>query len=127
MPKNTLPSETFEHPFFPVPPALPSSFPIRPRFIRRLLKKLRLDQATGPDEISARFLRTLAEALGLPLAILCRRIFAEASWPALWRIHNLVPFKMGSVFLPTITEASISHAYYLGRGADDIPRVEGLR
>ena len=77
--KNVLPPETFEQAFFYVPPCLPDWFPIRRRFLRRLLMNLRLDQATGPDEISARFLRVCADVLALPLAILCRRIFTEAS------------------------------------------------
>ena len=89
--KNILPPEVAEHAFFPVPPGMPSAFPIRPRLVRSLLKKLRLDQATGPDEISALFLRTLAEVLDTPIAILCRRIFTETTWPALWRLHSLVP------------------------------------
>lgn len=40
--------------------------------------------------ISAKFLIALADVLDLPLAILCRRIFAEGTWPAQRRLHNLV-------------------------------------
>jgi len=99
--KNKLPQESHEHAFFPVPPALPEWFPIRPRAVKRLLSKLRLDQATGPDGIGARFLKELAEELALPIALLCRRIFFEASWPQQWRLHLLIPiFKKGSVYQP---------------------------
>ena len=76
-------------------------FPIRAREIRRRLKSLRLDQATGPDGISAFFLRTLAEYLDVPLAIIIRRIFTEAIWPRKWQVHHISPlFKKGKVYQP---------------------------
>ena len=75
-------------------------FAIRPRVARRLLSALREDQATGPDDIGAVILKRLAKYLDVPLAILCRRIFAEATWPQRWRRHNVMPlFKKGSPYL----------------------------
>ena len=66
-----------------------------------MLKALRQHQATGPDGLSAQMLKRLADALALPLAILIRRIFYEASWPEQWRLHHIMPlFKRGSAFLP---------------------------
>ena len=80
---------------------MPSHFCIRPRFVKRLLSKLRVDQATGPDGFSALFLRRLASALSLPIAILARRIFNEGYWPTKWKLHHIVPlFKRGSVYAP---------------------------
>ena len=99
--KCLTPPESYEHFFFPVPDGMPSHFPIRPRFVKRLLSKLRMDQATGPDGFSALFLRKLAGPLSLPIAILARRIFQEGHWPKKWKLHHIVPiFKRGSVYLP---------------------------
>ena len=87
--KNQLPPELFECAFFPSPQAMREWFPIRKGDIKKILKKLRLDQATGPDEISAIFLQNVADSISLPLAIICRRIFMEAAWPAMWKVHSL--------------------------------------
>ena len=39
--------------------------------------------------------------ISIPLAILTRRIFNEATWPTDWKIHHIAPlFKKGSRFLP---------------------------
>jgi len=67
---------------------------------RRELSKLRVDQATGPDLISAIVLRHLAKELALPVSVIARRVFREG-WPARWRVHWLVSlFKRGSVYDP---------------------------
>ena len=104
-----LPAEVFEHFFFPVPEVMPSSFIIRRRHVRRWLKKLRLDQAAGPDGINAFFLRSLAEVVDLPIAILCRRIFQEATWPSRWRVHHIAPlFKKGNT-METLSSSGKPH------------------
>ena len=70
------------------------------RATKREMSKLRLDQATGPDHLGAVLLRTLAAELAVPVALIARRVFMEG-WPALWRVHWLVPlFKKGSVYSP---------------------------
>ena len=75
---------------------------MRPRVMRRLLLKLREDQATGPDDIGVVFLKRMAKHIDLPLILLCRRIFSEAKWPQKWRRHNVVAlFKKGSPYLPS--------------------------
>ena len=48
-------------------------FPIRARTTKKFLKALRLNQATGPDGFSAVFLKTMAQAISVPLAMLIRR------------------------------------------------------
>ena len=76
-------------------------FPIRPRVVKKLLLALREDQATGPDGFAAIFLKKLAEVISVPLAILTRRMFNEATWPTDWKIHHIAPlFRKGSRFLP---------------------------
>lgn len=99
--KCTTPPERHELFFFPVPDGMPPHFSILPRFVKRLLCKLRVDQATGPDGFSALFLKRLAPALSLPIAIIARRIFNEGCWPSKWRLDHIVPlFKRGSVYAP---------------------------
>ena len=74
---------------------------IRSCTVRKLLSSLRENQATGPDKISARFLKRLAAVLDVPLAMLARRIFNEGVWPDLWRNHRIAPlFKRGSPYRP---------------------------
>ena len=85
-----------------MPELMPATFAIRPRVIRRLLKDLRSDQATGPDGISAFFIKKVANMIDVPLAVICRRIFQEAMWPRKWKTHHIVPlFKRGSVYQPS--------------------------
>ena len=55
--------------------------PIRERDVKRILANLREDHATGPDGIPAVVFKRLAKVLGLPFAILTRRMLAEATWP----------------------------------------------
>ena len=74
---------------------------IRTRAVKRELRRLRPDQATGPDGIPAIVLRTLAPQLAHPVAILCRRAFRDGCWPQPWRLHFLAPLlKKGSAFEP---------------------------
>ena len=40
--------------------------PLRPRYTKKLLKKLDINKATGPDHISAEILRTIAEEIIVP-------------------------------------------------------------
>ena len=86
-----MPPELYEHAFFLVPETLSSHLVIRTRAARRLLASLRIDQAIGPDDIGAAFLRPLAKVIAVALTILCRRIFCEAVWPMRWQLHHLVP------------------------------------
>ncbi len=71
---------------------------IRERWVRRELKGLRTDQATGPDEIPARILKECASVLCRPLCRILRGIVAQRVWPETWRFHRIAPlFKKGAV------------------------------
>ena len=74
---------------------------IRSRQTRRHLVKLDVDSGTGPDGIPARVLRLCAEALSVPIAMLCRRILAEGRWPEQWIFHNITAIhKRRSIYDP---------------------------
>ena len=62
---------------------------IRVRDVKRVLLELDDSTATGPDLLPTRILRMLADALAIPVTLLCRFIFNSASWP--WRVHWIVP------------------------------------
>ena len=81
---------------------------IRERWVRRELRVLREDQATGPDELPARILRRCAAVLARPLTALLRQIVRQQRWPALWKIHRLSPlFRKGLSTKQRIIEACI--------------------
>ena len=65
--------------------------PIRTRDVKRALRKLKVDSATGPDGISALVLQTCAAELAYPLAMLIRKMVSTCRWPSCWREHWVVP------------------------------------
>ena len=62
------------------------------------LKNLRMDSATGPDELPTRILRECAKQLARPVAQLARKILEEGRWPEIWIMHWVIPlYKKNSV------------------------------
>ena len=61
--------------------------PIRTKDVRRVLQKLEVDSATGPDGIATRVFKMCADALALPIAILLRRMLVCGCWPTIWCEH----------------------------------------
>ena len=72
---------------------------LRPRWVKREIKRLRLDQATGPDGIPARILVELGIILALPLTLLFRKIIRSGIWPQIWKFHQICPlYKKGATY-----------------------------
>ncbi len=92
--KSRLPGETLTE-FSELPAGHqqpPDSFlPIRQKAVRQQLRRLKVDKATGPDEISARVLKTCADSLARPLTLIIRTMLQTGRWPACWRFHHIVP------------------------------------
>ena len=65
--------------------------PIRSRDVRRILSKLKLDSATGPDGLATRVLKNCADELAYPLALIIRAVLSTGRWPQRWREHWVVP------------------------------------
>ena len=65
--------------------------PIRARKVSSVLRGLREDSGTGPDDIAARVLKFCAASLTIPVAIICRSIVRSGSWPRLWKTHWVFP------------------------------------
>ena len=98
--KCQLVPETVDTPFFHEPDVEMMDFvAMRTRFTRRLLEKLDVSKATGHDRISAAILKRLGECLAMPFTRVCRRLYEEGCWPAVWKLHLIVPiYKRGSAF-----------------------------
>ena len=74
---------------------------IRQRWALRVLKNLREDTASGPDKLPAKFLRSCAHQLALPLTLLTRTLVSSGTWPECWRLHWIIPlYKKKAVYDP---------------------------
>jgi len=99
--KAKLPNEEMDCLFFGRPELEFDDFvALRSRKLQKLLKKLDVSKATGPDRIPASILKRLAKFLAVPFAKVCRRLYVEACWPQAWKMHHICPlYKRGSAFL----------------------------
>ncbi len=92
--KSRLPAESVNE-FSPLPPGAgvgsDTFLPVRTKDVKRQLKKLKEDSATGPDEIAARVLKRCCHELAYPIALVIRRMVRDGRWPLCWRFHNIVP------------------------------------
>ena len=92
--KSQLPDEILNEYTDMVPDAHapPDSFlRVRQRSVLRILRKLKVDSATGPDGIASRVLKNCASSLAYPISVLVRAMLAEGRWPQCWRLHRIVP------------------------------------
>ena len=64
---------------------------VTPELFEKLLGKLNVDSATGPDLLPSRILKALAGALQEPLHWLTKQILLSRTWPKSWRCHWTVP------------------------------------
>ena len=76
------------------PPTQPLSNPmpsliISTRKVRRVLRSLKTNKASGPDSIPARFLKEFADELAPVLCRLFRLILKSSNYPSTWK-HTLV-------------------------------------
>ena len=61
-----------------------------------ILSILKVNKATGPDEISHRMLRQTSKTISLPLCKLFNLSLKTNTYPALWKIAHVMPvFKKG--------------------------------
>ena len=90
--KSKLPEEVIDTPFFGHAEQESNDFvTFRARVATRLFKKLDESKATGHDQISAAILKRLADCLGVPFAIVVRRLFYSGCWPQIRKFHLIVP------------------------------------
>ena len=91
--RATLPARTAnEYTAIAATPEVQSGlFIVRTRNAKRVLQRLRLDSATGPDLLPAKVLKHCAVELAQPVAALARAILQFGVWPDSWRTHWVVP------------------------------------
>ncbi len=75
-----------------------SFFVIRARTVLKILRKLKLDKASGPDGMPVRILHECCKELAPAIAVLARFLLRARQWPETWRLHRIHPlYKKGSV------------------------------
>ena len=65
--------------------------PIRRRAALKVLRSLRKDSSTGPDNMASRILKRCCVSLALPITLLARCILEHGCWPCSWRTHWVLP------------------------------------
>ena len=70
--------------------------------VRKMLEKLQVHKASGPDEIGPQVLKNLTSTIAPILTIIYRRSYETGSIPDDWRMANVVPaYKKGKNSLPS--------------------------
>ena len=98
--KAQLPCESVDCPFFGRADVdLDEYIVLRTRSTLKILSKLDVTKATGPDRIPAVILRRVAEFIAQPLTVIFRRLLAEGCWPRLGKLHQICPlYKRNTAF-----------------------------
>ena len=79
----------------------------RPQAVHRLLARLDVSKATGPDGISARVLKECAHELAEPLSKLFALCFRSGVQPRMWKTANVVPIHKRSSRSTPLLQARI--------------------
>lgn len=59
--------------------------------VQRILEKLNVSKATGPDGVSPHLLRSCAAEVASPLTLIFTECFSETCWPSIWKSARIVP------------------------------------
>ena len=59
--------------------------------VKSILRKVGVNKAVGPDNISPRLLHSCADELANPLASLFHHCFQTHTWPKAWKTSNVIP------------------------------------
>ena len=74
---------------------------IRSRMLRRIIKSLKLNTASGPDGLPIRVFRECCNELAPAIAVLVRFLIRIGFWPQSLRFHRIQPlYKKGAVCAP---------------------------
>jgi len=68
---------------------------IEPSTVVSLLKKLDIKKSTGPDGLSALFLKQVVEEIAVPLTYLYTKSLSTGSFPVGWKKSNVTPVHKG--------------------------------
>ena len=79
-----------------------SDIKISPQIIAKILKKIKINSAAGPDNLPPIFFHHTAPSLSLPLSILFRSLIDLRSLPQEWKLSIIIPkFKKGDPSNPS--------------------------
>ena len=100
--KSTLPNADPDKPVDDCPlhgsPQMSGFMVIRSRTVLKILRKLKLDKASGPDGMPVRIFTECCRELAPAIAVLTRFLLRTRQWPDIWRVHRIHPlYKKGSV------------------------------
>ena len=92
--KSQLPGEYLNE-FLALPdghPVPPDDFlAVREKKVRQQLKRLKVEKATGPNEVSARVLKKCADSPARPLTFIIRLVLQTSRRPSCERFHHTAP------------------------------------
>ena len=69
-----------------------SNFKFKPKEVRQILKNLKIEKATGKDQLPNRVLKACHAELASPLCRLFNLCFGNASFPNQWKMPQLFPY-----------------------------------
>ena len=72
-------------------PPLPSQYTVEIEEVRSLLSKVKLNKSVGPDGISHKILRELANYLAAPIMAIINSSFHQSIVPDQWKISRITP------------------------------------
>ena len=85
-----------------------SEFSITPEQVAKKLEALKEGSAPGPDNLSAKLLKVLSDALSVPVSMIFNKSISEGKAPSDWKCANIT-----SIFkILVITALSHSHLFY---------------
>ena len=80
------------------PPRLPqeteysvTEIQVTPEYVEHLMRELEESKATGPDDVSQRFLKHCASERSGPLTSVFQFCLKEPRWPSMWKEVRVVP------------------------------------
>jgi len=83
-------------------PPLPSQYTVDIEKVRSLLSKVKLIKSVGPDGISHKILRELANYLAAPITAMINSSLHQGIVPDQWEIPRITPVPVPKLFLQSI-------------------------
>jgi len=98
-----------------------------PEEIKKILKNLDTAKANGPDNISNRILKLIADDIATPLANLCNKSFSTSKYPDEWKEANVTPVHKSKHRQSKLNYRPISLLSNLGKVPERIVFIELFR
>jgi len=86
-------------------PSLPSQYTVEIEEVRSLLSKVKLNKSVGPDGISHKILRQLANYLAAPITAIINSSLHQGIIPDQWKISRITP--VPKLFPPQHIESDV--------------------